>query len=105
MVPTEYRGRVLGVHQMDRGFIPVGGYMVIHLAVNASVLNSPASFQSNVANIHKFGALLPVLEWTLIFLPILFHAIVGMVIVAGALSSATQSADTRLQRGRARGNR
>jgi succinate dehydrogenase / fumarate reductase cytochrome b subunit len=63
----------------------VGGYMVVHLAVNASVLNGEASFQSNVANIHKFGALLPVLEWTLIFIPILFHAIVGMFIVAGGL--------------------
>jgi succinate dehydrogenase / fumarate reductase, cytochrome b subunit len=72
------------------GFIPVGGYMVIHLAVNASVLNSPASFQSNVANIHKFGSLLPVLEWTLIFIPILFHAVVGMVIVAGALPNTHQ---------------
>jgi succinate dehydrogenase / fumarate reductase cytochrome b subunit len=67
------------------GLIPVGGYMVIHLAVNASVLNSDASFQSNVANIHKFGNLLPVLEWTLIFIPILFHAIVGVAIVAGGL--------------------
>ncbi len=67
------------------GLVPVGGYMVIHLLVNASVLNSDASFQTNVLNIHKFGALLPVLEWGLIFIPILFHAIVGMVIVAGAL--------------------
>jgi len=67
------------------GFIPVGGYMVIHLLVNASVINSPASFQSNVANIHKFGSLLPVLEWGLIFIPILFHAIVGVFIVVGGL--------------------
>jgi succinate dehydrogenase / fumarate reductase cytochrome b subunit len=64
------------------GLVPVGGYMVIHLLVNSSVLNSPASFQSNVANIHKFGSVLPVIEWTFIFIPILFHAIVGMFIVA-----------------------
>ena len=67
------------------GLVPVGGYMVIHLLVNASVLNGDTSFQANVADIHKFGALLPVIEWTLIFIPILFHAIVGMVIVAGGL--------------------
>jgi succinate dehydrogenase / fumarate reductase, cytochrome b subunit len=67
------------------GLIPVGGYMVLHLAVNASVLNSPASFQANVSSIHRFGPLLPVLEWGLIFIPILFHAIVGVVIVAGGL--------------------
>jgi MFS transporter, DHA1 family, staphyloferrin A biosynthesis exporter len=27
LVPTEYRGRVFGIHQMDRGFIPVGSFM------------------------------------------------------------------------------
>ena len=67
------------------GLVPVGGYMVIHLLVNSSVLNSPASFQANVSNIHRFGSLLPVLEWGLIFIPILFHAIVGVIIVAGGL--------------------
>ena len=59
--------------------------MVVHLLVNASALNSPASFQTNVYNIHRFGALLPLLEWTFIFIPILFHAIVGVAIVAGGL--------------------
>src|SRR5262249_4792464 len=72
------------------GLVPVGGYMVIHLLVKASVLNSDASFQTNVLNIHKFGALLPVVEWTLIFIPILFHDIVGMVIVAGGLPNTHQ---------------
>jgi MFS family permease len=27
LVPTEYRGRVMGIHQMDRGFIPVGAFI------------------------------------------------------------------------------
>jgi MFS family permease len=27
LVPTEYRGRVFGIHQMDRGFIPVGSFL------------------------------------------------------------------------------
>lgn len=67
------------------GFIPVGGYMVVHLAVNATENISPATFQTNVASIHKFGPLLPVLEWGLIFIPILFHAIVGVFIVVGGL--------------------
>lgn len=67
------------------GLVPVGGYMVIHLLVNASVLNGDTSFQANVANIHRFGSLLPLLEWTFIFIPILFHAIVGMFIVVGGL--------------------
>ena len=67
------------------GLIPVGAYMVLHLAVNASVVNGAATFQNSVLNIHKFGSLLPVLEWTFIFIPILFHAIFGFVIIAGGL--------------------
>ncbi|MCA9235405.1 MAG: succinate dehydrogenase cytochrome b558 subunit [Planctomycetales bacterium] len=67
------------------GLIPVGAYMVVHLSVNASVLNGAATFQNNVYKIHSLGKLLPFVEWGFIFLPLLFHAIVGMVIVAGAL--------------------
>jgi succinate dehydrogenase / fumarate reductase cytochrome b subunit len=62
--------------------------MVVHLATNASVLESAARFQGSVYAIHSLGSLLPVVEWVFIFLPILFHAIVGVVIVAGALPNA-----------------
>lgn len=67
------------------GLIPVGAYMVIHLIVNASVINGAGTFQNSVLNIHKLGALLPVVEWTFIFIPILFHAIFGVVIIAGGM--------------------
>lgn len=67
------------------GLIPVGAYMVVHLIVNASVINGAATFQNNVLNIHKLGALLPLVEWTFIFIPILFHAIFGFVIIAGGM--------------------
>jgi succinate dehydrogenase / fumarate reductase cytochrome b subunit len=65
------------------GLVPVGAYMVVHLVTNASVLNSPGSFQSNVYTIHSLGKLLPIVEWGFIFLPILFHAIVGVAIAVG----------------------
>lgn len=64
--------------------------MVIHLMTNASVLESPATFQKNVYTIHSLGALLPFVEWTFIFIPILFHAIIGMVIVAGGMPNSNQ---------------
>ncbi|HCK42278.1 MAG: succinate dehydrogenase cytochrome b558 subunit [Pirellulales bacterium] len=72
------------------GLVPVGGYMIIHLLVNASVLESPATFQKNVYQIHSLGALLPLVEWAFIFIPLLFHAIIGMVIIAGALPNTNQ---------------
>ncbi|MEM9351505.1 MAG: succinate dehydrogenase cytochrome b558 subunit [Planctomycetota bacterium] len=67
------------------GLIPVGAFMCVHLIVNASVLESPATFQKNVFNIHSLGSLLPLVEWVFIFIPILFHAIIGVVIIKGGL--------------------
>lgn len=72
------------------GLVPVGGYMVIHLIVNASVLENPATFQKNVYSIHSLGSLLPLVEWAFIFIPLLFHAIIGMVIVAGGMPNSNQ---------------
>ena len=67
------------------GLIPVGAYMVVHLFTNASVLAGTATFQGNVDKIHALGPLLPIVEWGFIFAPILFHAIFGVVIIAGGL--------------------
>lgn len=71
------------------GLIPVGAYMVVHLATNASVLNGAATFQNQVDNIHSLGkALLPI-EITFIFLPLLFHALFGFVIIASGKSNSS----------------
>jgi succinate dehydrogenase / fumarate reductase cytochrome b subunit len=67
------------------GLLPVGAFLTVHLLTNASVLAGPASFQSRVDLIHSLGPLLPAVEWAFIFLPMLFHAAVGMVIIAGGL--------------------
>jgi len=66
------------------GLIPVGAYMVIHLLTNASVVESPATFQKAVYQIHGLPALV-LIEWLFIFIPILFHAIIGVVIIKGGL--------------------
>lgn len=67
------------------GLIPVGAFLVVHLVTNASILAGPAAFQSRVDLIHSLGPLLPAVEWAFIFLPMLFHAAVGFVIIAGGL--------------------
>jgi succinate dehydrogenase / fumarate reductase, cytochrome b subunit len=59
--------------------------MVVHLLTNATVLNSVNLFQDMVYNIHSLGVVLPIVEWTFIFIPILFHAILGVVIIRGGL--------------------
>jgi succinate dehydrogenase / fumarate reductase cytochrome b subunit len=67
------------------GLIPVGAYMVVHLATNASIINGPMTFQEQVDRIHALGAVLPLVEWVFIFLPIMFHAFVGWLIISGAM--------------------
>ncbi|MEN0109712.1 MAG: succinate dehydrogenase cytochrome b558 subunit [Planctomycetota bacterium] len=64
------------------GLIPVGAFMCVHLTVNASILNGPETFQNNVYSIHALGKILPAVEWATIFLPLIFHAVVGVWIVS-----------------------
>lgn len=70
------------------GLIPVGAYLVVHLATNASIINGPMTFQQQVDRIHALGVVLPFVEWTFIFIPIFFHAAVGWLIISGALPNA-----------------
>ncbi|QDS97125.1 succinate dehydrogenase cytochrome b558 subunit [Adhaeretor mobilis] len=72
------------------GLIPVGAYMVVHLITNASVVNGASTFQGNVYKIHSLGNLLPLVEWVFIFIPILFHAAIGFVIIGGGMPNSTQ---------------
>lgn len=67
------------------GLMPIGGYVIVHLATNASVLAGPGMFQDQVNRIHSLGPLLPLVEWTFIFIPIIFHALVGLSIAFGCL--------------------
>lgn len=61
------------------GIVPVGAYMCIHLLTNATVLGGPRTFQEKVDTIHSLGPALPFVEWTFIFIPIIFHAVLGIV--------------------------
>ena len=67
------------------GLVPVGAFLVVHLLTNASVLAGPGTFQSRVDMIHALGPLLVPIEWLFIFLPMMFHAAVGFVIIANGM--------------------
>ena len=67
------------------GLIPVGAFMVVHLLTNASVNDGAETFQRAVFGIHSLGSALVVVEWVFIFIPILFHAIIGVMIIAGSV--------------------
>ena len=69
------------------GLIPVGAYMVVHLLVNSSLLTGPSTFQKNVYQIHGLEDALLFVEWAFIFLPILFHGLIGLLIFGSGQSN------------------
>lgn len=72
------------------GIIPLGLYMVIHLATNASLINGSETFQRAVYLIHSPGRLLPLIEWGAIFAPLVFHAVIGVWIAKTGKSNSSQ---------------
>ncbi|QDV64266.1 succinate dehydrogenase cytochrome b558 subunit [Crateriforma conspicua] len=72
------------------GLVPLGAYMCVHLATNASLLNGVATFQRAVFLIHSLGSVLPLVEWGFIFLPLLFHAILGVWIIYTGKTNSSQ---------------
>lgn len=72
------------------GVVPVGAYMCVHLGTNSLASVSPAMFQRAVDQIHALGPLLWIVEWTFIFLPIIYHALYGVLIIRTGQSNSTQ---------------
>lgn len=64
------------------GLVPVGAFLFVHFVTNVSILDGPVTFQERVGQIHQIGPItLLVVEWLFILLPILFHGLIGLIIV------------------------
>ena len=77
------------VHSLT-GLVPVGAYMIVHMMVNLTALDfigGPSMYQRAVYQIHGLGGLLLFVEWSCIFLPILFHGLIGLLIIREGLSN------------------
>lgn len=73
------------------GIIPLGVFLFVHLATNASILGNMQTgeeFQRSVDRIHALGPLLVPVEIVGIFIPLLFHVIAGIVIAMTAKHNA-----------------
>jgi len=57
--------------------IVFGGYLVVHLLVNATIAQGGNVYQTQVDKIHDLP-FLPVIEWTFIYLPIIYHTVYGV---------------------------
>jgi succinate dehydrogenase / fumarate reductase, cytochrome b subunit len=61
------------------GVIPIGAFLIEHIVSNFEALKGPAAYAAQVKFLNGLP-LVRVLEWTFIFLPILYHAIYGVYI-------------------------
>jgi succinate dehydrogenase / fumarate reductase cytochrome b subunit len=72
------------------GLVPVGVFLCLHLLTNASILASGDEFQKSVDRIHALGPLLVPVEIVGIFIPLLFHTIIGFQIIFTSRPNAQQ---------------
>lgn len=64
------------------GVMPLAGYLVFHLATNASIVDGLPTYQYRADQIQLLGrSTVLALGWILILGPLLFHGIIGLLIV------------------------
>lgn len=88
----KYHFLVRRLHSLS-GLVPVGAFLCVHLLTNATVLAPGAAgseFQKSVERIHSLGPLLVPVEIIFIFIPLAFHAIVGVMIWRTSSPNAQQ---------------
>ncbi len=76
-----YHFLVRRIHSL-LGIVPIGVFLCIHLSLNATILAGPRAFQFAVDRIHTLAGMgiLKFVEVAFIFIPIAFHALVGIII-------------------------
>ena len=66
-----------------------GGYLIVHLLVNAAIFQGGIVYQQQVDKIHSLP-FLPIIEWTFIYIPIIYHTIYGVWITLTGQPNVTQ---------------
>ena len=61
------------------GVIPIGLFLIFHLSVNFMATKGEETFNGAV-NLIEYAPLLILLEWVVIYLPLIFHAVYGIYI-------------------------
>jgi succinate dehydrogenase / fumarate reductase, cytochrome b subunit len=61
------------------GIVPIGAFLLEHLLSNFEALKGPVAYANQVKFLNSLP-LVRVLEWTFIFIPILYHGIYGLYI-------------------------
>ena len=76
------------------GIVPIGVFLTVHLTINSTILHGAEAFQTAVDGLHLLArvGLLTAVEIVFIFVPILFHAVLGVQIwLSGQMNVAAHS--------------
>ncbi|GEK33391.1 succinate dehydrogenase cytochrome b558 subunit [Kurthia sibirica] len=76
------------------GLIPVGLFLIVHLLVNYSATNGEAAF-NKAAGLMESIPFLPIVEWVVIYIPLMFHAFYGVYIAFTAKPNLKRFGTTR----------
>ena len=70
------------LHQLS-GIVPLGAFLLEHLYTNSKAMVSPAKFNEAVVDLQAIPFIV-LIEITFIFIPLIYHAVYGLVITAEA---------------------
>ncbi|MCL5677537.1 MAG: succinate dehydrogenase [Firmicutes bacterium] len=76
------------------GVIPVGIFLLLHLTINASAIDGAAAYNATIQKMETLPALIA-LEWVLIYIPLYFHAIYGIIVTLDARNNFLRYTYTR----------
>ena len=72
------------------GLVPIGAFVCFHLVSNSAILFGAKSFEDTVGRIQLLEPFLLPVELAFIFLPLLFHGMLGLVIIFSGNSNVQQ---------------
>jgi succinate dehydrogenase / fumarate reductase, cytochrome b subunit len=61
------------------GIVPIGAFLIEHIVSNFEALKGPAAYAAQVKFLNSLP-LVRVLEWTFIFIPLIYHGVYGVYI-------------------------
>jgi succinate dehydrogenase / fumarate reductase, cytochrome b subunit len=61
------------------GIVPIGAFLIEHIVSNFEALKGPAAYAAQVKFLNSLP-LVRVLEWTFIFIPLIYHGVYGVFI-------------------------
>lgn len=65
------------------GLVPIGAFLLFHLFANSTAIFSPEDYNA-IINFLRSLPFIEIIEWTFIFIPLLFHGLYGIVIYTSA---------------------